>query len=289
MPQLRQFRSNMFDLGKIERNVQDIKTSRTRNALLESQAEVAGKQAENYDTDRNYLMKKRGWEQEDRTRAVEKHKFQDELDALNYVYKAAPMISYDNYNDSKKHFEELGLNPDLLPPIEKFGPVGSPEARKTFEEGKPRFLLSVDNQIKLLEKSKKNKSQVTIYGPGGKTARVAVDKTEDYVPPKGWSLKKPDKAREPRRPSVIKKDIVNLEKSRQEIINTGAVGGMAFSLISMTNPEMAEKIQASDPQRAVEAIDDAIQELLKELPAGSKPPAKPTKELTFDAATGQFK
>jgi len=41
-------------------------------------------------------------------------------------------------------------------------------------------------------------------------------------------------------------------------------------MIATFNPEMAEQIKSSDPQRAVDAIDDAIEELLKELPEGSR-------------------
>ena len=62
-----------------------------------------------------------------------------------------------------------------------------------------------------------------------------------------------------------------MEKTRQEIITTGAVGGVAFAMLASTNPDIAQEIKNVDPKRAIAAIDDALQELIKELPEGSKP------------------
>ena len=109
-----------------------------------------------YDTERDYLTKKRGWEEEDRTTSLKKLKFQDEKDALTYLYESSPMITYDNYTESKQHLEELGLNPAFLPPKESFGAEGSPEARAVFEQKKSESMINLKDRISLLKAGKKD-------------------------------------------------------------------------------------------------------------------------------------
>lgn len=52
------------------------------------------------------------------------------------------------------------------------------------------------SQVKNFDESvdtKKAGANKTIYGPDGQTKEVFIDKGQDYTPPKGWSLKAPDK------------------------------------------------------------------------------------------------
>jgi len=44
-----------------------------------------------------------------------------------------------------------------------------------------------------LNRLKADTDMATLYGPGGQTKRVPMSKGQEYVPPKGWSLAKPEK------------------------------------------------------------------------------------------------
>ena len=86
-------------------------------------------------------------------KAIERLKFQDEKDALDYLYNSAPMITYDNYDKSKQHLIDLGLNPDALPDKSSFGVEGTPEAKKNFEKFKIQGMTTIADKIKLYESS----------------------------------------------------------------------------------------------------------------------------------------
>lgn len=69
---------------------------------------------QDYPEERAHLAKTRSWEEEDRARAIERFKFQDQDDAVDYLIKTLPFVSLKNYAAGVKHYTDLGANPDLF-------------------------------------------------------------------------------------------------------------------------------------------------------------------------------
>ncbi len=53
----------------------------------------------------------------------------------------------------------------------------------------------------------------TIYGQGGQTKQVAIPKEGEYTPPKGWSLKEPEKPDKPDKPDTFDKKMALTQKT----------------------------------------------------------------------------
>ena len=50
-----------------------------------------------------------------RQKAIDRFKFQDEQDAIQYLEQTADKVTFDNYPQYRQHVIELGLNPALMP------------------------------------------------------------------------------------------------------------------------------------------------------------------------------
>jgi hypothetical protein len=79
-------------------------------------------------------------------------------------------------------------NPDYSSRAVEIAKMPEPELREWAKSN--RKLLGLETPAQTQPKTE----QLTIYGPGGDTKRIAAEKGVDYTPPEGWSLSKPKAA-----------------------------------------------------------------------------------------------
>lgn len=103
------------------------------------------------------------------------------------------------------------------------------------------------------EEEKPKTEQLTIYGPGGKTKRVAVEKGETYAPPEGWSLKAPGKAKGPEvKESTALKQMEAIKKGIDRYETTGGLTGEFLMAIRSYDPAFAQEIQEKPHDEAID-------------------------------------
>ena len=131
---------------------------------------LAARQLQDYSEEKKWRSEERGrqrttWNREDEAykRGVERLKFKDEADALEYLIKSSPMINWQNYPDSRQYLIDMGLNPAALPEPEAiYGQAmeAGADPSQFFEAWKNKALMTGQQRLELLKEELTPKAPV---------------------------------------------------------------------------------------------------------------------------------
>lgn len=234
--------------------------------------------------------KEQQWAEEDRPlkqraaiQALNKGDLELSSALLKYGLAYLPMIQWDDKNTDWKQFRahliEKGVNENFLP--EGF------TSKLQFEGWRRDALLagkSLKEQYETEIKRRKVEGepepayeQLTIYGPEGKTKRVPVKKGEEYNPPEGWTLTKPDTAKKDDEEKALKR-ISAIEEKIYRIKTTGTIDSETLALLNKLDPKTADMARGGDKDAAIAALEKEKAFLYeKHVSAENRPePGKPS-------------
>jgi hypothetical protein len=86
----------------------------------------------------------------------------------------------------------------------------------------------------------------TIYGPGGQTKEVFIDKGKEYVPPKGWSLKAPKEIDPTAHQSRIDTEVDKVEKYFAEHYDSDAKNVDELDLDDDAKKELTNRVKQAE-------------------------------------------
>jgi len=301
--------------GRAVERAERIRGSQNQNLLAEQRLK-------DYPKEEQWRAEQRGrqrttWNREDEVykREVERLKFKDEADALDYMIKSSPMINWQNYPDSRQHLLDMGLNPAALPEPEVIynrAMEAGADPNQFFEAWKNKALMTGQQRLELIKKqadisargykpgtkeealafekamaeikkefTKPTYEQKTLYGPQGQTRNVPVQKGTEYTPPKGWSLAKPEKLQKEPTPQQALMRISGIRKTMATLDKTNEITAMIIA----ANPELAgmvgQKIDDDLKQQLMDAWNDELDYLYRFVPKSTK---KPKRELNVETA-----
>ena len=169
MPNLLIQPAPMPSWGLAQQRAAQIKGAQTQNILAEQRLQ-------DYPEERKWLAEERGrqrttWSREDEAykRGVERLKFKDEADALDYMIKSSPMINWQNYPQSRQHLLDMGLNPATLPEPEAIynqAMEAGVDPNQFFESWKNKALITGQQRLELI------KTQADKISETGKTRTI---------------------------------------------------------------------------------------------------------------------
>ena len=150
--------------GRAVERAERIRGSQNQNLLAEQRLK-------DYPKEEQWRAEQRGrqrttWNREDEAykRGVERLKFKNEADALDYMIKSSPMINWQNYPDSRQHLLDMGLNPSVLPKPEVIynqAMKAGADPNQFFEAWKDNALMTGQQRLELIKQKKKPSP----YGP----------------------------------------------------------------------------------------------------------------------------
>jgi len=164
---------------------------------MQSQNALIEQRLKDYPEERNWLAEQRGrqrttWNREDEAykRGVERLKFKDEADALDYMIKSSPSINWQNYPDSRQHLIDMGLNPAALPEPEAiYGQAmeAGVDPNQFFEAWKNKALMTGQQRLELIKKQ----ADISAKGYTPKTREEALEfEREKAAVKEKWSASK---------------------------------------------------------------------------------------------------
>lgn len=139
---------------------------------------------------------------------------------------------------------------------------------KSIEKGKD-FTYEAGNFGNKPESAKPAWEHVTVYGPDGKTERIAIEKGQKYVPPEGWSLDAPPST------SPEQKKLEDIKKNFFTAVNRANQAKMRVG--QFVPDENSEGIAEQEYNRAAQMVQEY-------LAAGGQPEDLGLKPLTAQEA-----
>jgi hypothetical protein len=131
-------------------------------------------------------------------------------------------------------------------------------------------VLGPDNQPVYTNPAKEaTPGQATIYGPGGATQIVPVEKGKPYSPPKGWSLKAPSATE--MKPDYTPKQAMARVSAIDSAISRMKTTGMVDTATAIQNPLLAGLVDTKDPEavkQAILSLEAEREEVIKYVPKG---------------------
>ena len=177
--------------GRAVERAERIRGSQNQNLLAEQRLK-------DYPKEEQWRAEQRGrqrttWNREDEVykREVERLKFKDEADALDYMIKSSPMINWQNYPDSRQHLLDMGLNPAALPEPEVIynrAMEAGADPNQFFEAWKNKALMTGQQRLELIKKQADISARG--YKPGTKEDALAFEEAKAGFKGTKWSAPK---------------------------------------------------------------------------------------------------